>query len=204
GAHINPAVTLGLASIGELDWSQVPIYIGAQMLGAIAGAILVWLSYLPHWGATEDSTDKRACFCTMPAIPHNPGNFIAEFVGTFVLVLVVLAIGANTTSLDLGPDIDLQDAFAVAVNPLIVGLVVFGIGLSLGGPTGYAINPARDLGPRIAYALLPIKGKGDPGWGYAWIPVIAPVAGGIAAALLFHSLDFLQVEALVSEVEPRS
>lgn len=192
GGHINPAVTLALASINELPWDRVPIYLGAQMLGAIVGATLVWLSYFPHWRATEESNIKRSCFCTSPAIPHTPANFFAEFIGTFVLVLVVLAIGANSNSLDTGTDIDLKDAFSVAVNPLIVGILVFGIGLSLGGPTGYAINPARDLGPRIAYALLPIDGKGDPGWGYAWIPVVAPLAGGVAAALLFKSFDFLQ------------
>ncbi len=192
GAHLNPAVTFGLASIEAIEWNLVPIYVGAQLLGAIFGATLVWLAYLPHWRETEDANTKRGCFCTTPAIPHTPGNFIVEFFGAFVLVFVVLAIGANSDSLDAGSDIDLRDAFSVAVNPLIVGLVVFGIGLSLGGPTGYAINPARDLGPRIAYALLPIEGKGDAGWGYAWIPVVAPLAGGVAAALLFNSFDFLQ------------
>lgn len=205
GAHINPAVTLSLASIGQLEWNLVPVYVGAQMLGAMLGATLVWLSYLPHWRETEDGAAKRACFCTMPAIPHTLGNFLAEFFGTFVLILVVLAIGANTDSLDLGPDIDLQDAFSAAVNPLIIGLLVFGIGLSLGGPTGYAINPARDLGPRIAYALLPIPGKTDGGWWYAWVPVVAPLLGGVAAALLFNSFEFMQVEPIQSpQVEPRS
>lgn len=189
GAHINPAVTLALASIDSLEWGLVPLYVGAQMLGAIVGGALVWLTYYPHWRETESEQLKLSCFCNTPAIPHTPANFFCEFIGTFVLVFGVLAIGANTTSLADG-EIDLSIVFQTAVNPLLVGLLVFGIGLSLGGPTGYAINPARDLGPRIAHALLPIAGKGDSNWGYAWLPVVAPIAGGVAAALLFRWLEF--------------
>lgn len=189
GAHINPAVTLALASIESLEWQLVPTYLAGQILGAIIGATLVWLVYYPHWGATDDAAAKRACFCTAPAIPATPWNFFMEFVGTFVLIFGVLAIGANTTSLANG-EIDLSIVFQTAVNPMLVGLLVFGIGLSLGGATGYAINPARDLGPRIAHALLPIAGKGESNWGYAWIPVVAPIAGGVAAALVFRGLAF--------------
>ena len=174
GAHLNPAVTIALASTGQFDWVNVPVYIAAQMLGAIIGAELVWLHYLPHWERTPDPDAKLAVFCTAPAIRHTKGNFISEFLGTFVLLFGLSALGANR--------------FAEGLNPLAVGALVLAIGLSLGGTTGYAINPARDLGPRIAHALLPIPGKGGSDWGYAWIPVLAPVLGGIAGALVYRSL----------------
>lgn len=148
-------------------------YIIAQMIGAFIGATLVWLSYLPHWGATEDKGAKLAVFCTGPAIRNTTGNFIAEVVGTFVLVFAILGIG-NTKMVD-------------GLAPLVVGGVILVIGLTLGGTTGYAINPARDLAPRIAHFVLPIEGKGDSDWGYAWIPIVAPIVGGVLAALAFSA-----------------
>ncbi|CAM2920405.1 MIP/aquaporin family protein [Paenibacillus sediminis] len=171
GAHLNPAVTLGLASIGKFPWADVPSYILAQFLGAILGATFVWVFYYPHWKATEDAGTKLGVFSTGPAIKHTVGNLISEILGTFILVFGILSIGANK--------------FAEGLNPLIVGFLILAIGLSLGGVTGYAINPARDLGPRIAHAILPIFGKGSSNWGYAWIPVVGPIIGGIAAAQFF-------------------
>ena len=170
-AHINPAVTLGVAVTGGISWAMVPGYIIAQFLGAFVGAVIVWLSYLPHWGETDDAGLKLGVFCTAPAIYNTPANVITEIVGTFVLVFGVFGIIAN----DL----------AAGLAPLLIGLLVLGIGLSLGGPTGYAINPARDLGPRIAHAVLPIAGKGGSDWGYAWIPVVAPIIGGILGAVAY-------------------
>ena len=187
GAHLNPAVTLALASIGALELSKLPLYLGAQMLGAFSGAVLVYLSYLGHWKATESGDDKLAVFCTAPAIRNKVANLTTEAIGTAVLVFAVLAIGANATSIK---EVDLQAAFSTALNPLLVGLIVFSIGLSLGGPTGYAINPARDLGPRIAHAILPIPGKRDSDWSYSWIPVLGPLVGGVLGALLFKALGF--------------
>jgi glycerol uptake facilitator protein len=179
GAYINPAVTLGFAAVGQLEWAVVPGFIIAQFLGAFVGAVLVWLAYLPHWAETEDEGLKLGVFCTAPAIYNTPANVITEIIGTFVLVFGVSGIIANAGAVG-------GDAAAVigsGINPLLVGLLVLGIGLSLGGPTGYAINPARDLGPRIAHAVLPIAGKGGSDWGYAWIPVVAPVIGGILGAV---------------------
>jgi len=173
GAHLNPAVTLGLAAVGKLPWSQAPVYIGGQMLGAFLGAVLMWLTYLPHWRATEDKDAKRIVFCTTPAIRSAPANVVTEMVGTFVLVFGVLALGANKAPNDTG------------LTPLLVGFLVWAIGLSLGGPTGYAINPARDLAPRIAHALLPIAGKADSDWGYSWVPVAGPILGGILGAVAY-------------------
>ena len=173
GAHLNPAVTLGLAAVGKLPWSQAPVYIGGQMLGAFLGAVLMWLTYLAHWRATEDKDVKRIAFCTTPAIRNAPANVVTEVVGTFVLVFGVLALGANKAPNDTG------------LTPLLVGFLVWAIGLSLGGPTGYAINPARDLAPRIAHALLPIGGKGGSDWGYAWVPVVGPILGGILGAAAY-------------------
>jgi glycerol uptake facilitator protein len=175
-AHLNPAVTLGLALAGG-DWSQVPTYIGGQFLGAMLGATLVWLHYLPHWGITDDQPGKRACFCTSPAIRHIPANVLSEVIGTFVLVLVAAAI----SSTHLAPT-----GLPAGLGPVIVGFLVWGIGLSLGGPTGYAINPARDLGPRIMHTLLPLPGKGKSGWDYAAIPVLGPVAGALLAGLVIR------------------
>jgi glycerol uptake facilitator protein len=171
GAHLNPAVTIGLAAIGQFPWADVPGYIVAQFIGAIIGSAVVWLHYLPHWKATEDPATKLGVFATGPAIKHTLGNLMSEIIGTFVLVLGILAIGANQ--------------LADGLNPLLVGLLIVAIGLSLGGPTGYAINPARDLGPRIAHAILPIAGKGSSNWGYAWIPVVGPIIGGIMGALFY-------------------
>lgn len=187
GAHINPAVTLGLYSTGDVEAAVVPLYLGGQMIGAIAGAILVWLAYLPHWAETAAAEDKLAVFATGPAIRSPASNFVCEAIGTFVLVFGVLAIAANAGEM-VTEDVDLSAVFSTAINPLLVGFLVWGIGLSLGGPTGYAINPARDLGPRIAHAFLPIPGKGGSDWGYAWIPVLGPIAGGVAGALVFRAL----------------
>jgi glycerol uptake facilitator protein len=174
GAHLNPAVTLALAATESFPWEDVPSYIAAQFTGAIIGAVIVYFHYLPHWKETTDSGLKLAVFSTSPAI-HNPlANFISEMIGTFILVLAILAIGANE--------------FTQGLNPLIIGFLIVSIGISLGGPTGYAINPARDLGPRIAHFLLPIAGKDDSGWNYAWIPVTAPIAGGVYGAFFYKAL----------------
>ncbi|HET6566996.1 MAG TPA: MIP/aquaporin family protein, partial [Rhodothermales bacterium] len=162
GAHINPAVTIGLAIAGKFAWSSVPVYIAGQFLGAGIGAFLVWLHYRPHFGVTDDPVTKLAVFSTGPAIRNYLENFISEVIGTFVLVLGVLYLAV--------PEVGLG-----ALDALPVGLLVFAIGLSLGGTTGYAINPARDLGPRIMHAILPISGKGGSDWRYAWIPVLGPV-----------------------------
>jgi glycerol uptake facilitator protein len=173
GAHLNPAVTLGNAVIGNTEWSDVPAYLGGEFAGAFIGACLVYLAYLPHWAETEDPGLKLAVFSTGPAIRNYPANIITEVIGTFILVFGILAFLAN------------EATAGDAMFPLIVGLLVVGIGMSLGGPTGYAINPARDLGPRIAHALLPIAGKGPSDWGYAWVPVVGPIIGGILGALAF-------------------
>ena len=181
GAHLNPALTIAFASIGDFSWADVPIYILAQMVGAIMGALLVYLAYLPHWIETEDADLKLGVFSTSPAIRHSLSNLIAEMIGTFILVLGILAIGANE--------------FTEGLNPIIVGTLIIAIGMSLGGPTGYAINPARDLGPRIAHFLLPIPGKRDSDWSYAWIPVVGPVIGGVFGAL-FYKQFFLSENSM--------
>jgi glycerol uptake facilitator protein len=173
GAHLNPAVTLGFAIQGTTDWDDVPKYLGGELTGAFVGAVLVWAAYSNHWRPTEDPGLKLAVFCTAPAIRNTVSNFITEVIGTFLLVFGVLAIIANPATVDSG------------LAALIVGFLVFAIGLSLGGPTGYAINPARDLMPRIAHFLLPIPGKGPSDWGYAWIPVVAPLVGGALGGLCF-------------------
>ncbi len=173
GAHLNPAVTLALAATGQFAFEKVPMYIAAQLLGAMAGAGLVYLHYLPHFTKTEDAALKLAVFSTAPAEKHTVSNFMSEFIGTFVLMLGLGSIGATE--------------FSAGVNPLAIGGLITVIGLSLGGTTGYAINPARDLGPRIAHALLPIKGKGSSDWGYAWIPVVAPILGGICGSAFFKA-----------------
>lgn len=190
GAHLNPAVSIALASMGSFEWTLVPGYIAAQMLGAFAGACLVWLAYLPHWGETPDGDAKLAVFCTGPAVDRPVSNFATEAVGTAVLLFGILAIAANAQTLSRPGDVDLSFVFSRGLQPLLVGVLVLGIGLSLGGPTGYAINPARDLGPRVAHALLPIPGKRDSNWKYAWIPVIAPIAGGVAGAGLYVLVGF--------------
>ena len=181
GAHLNPAVTVGLMVIGKFDPALAPGYLGAQLLGGMLGAALVWLAYLPHWKATEDPATKRGVFCTAPAIRHAPANFLCEAIGTGVLVFGVLSI---TTPANLQPATGWASGFA----PLLVGVLVWALGLSLGGPTGYAINPARDLGPRLAHALLPIAGKGDGDWGYAWVPVVGPLIGGVVGAVIWKAL----------------
>ena len=186
GAHINPAVTLGLAATGQFDWLMVPGYVIAQLLGAFVGAIIVWLAYLPHWGPTEDAGLKLGVFSTAPAYRATGPNLITEIIGTAVLLFGVLGIGANAGAIGG----DLSAVIATGLNPLLVGLLVLGIGLSLGGPTGYAINPARDLGPRIAHAILPIAGKGSSDWEYSWIPIVGPIIGGVVGAALFVLLGF--------------
>lgn len=181
GAHLNPAVTLAMAVLGKFDWALVPGYLAAQVAGGFLGAVLVWLAYLPHWRETEGPGAKLAVFCTGPAIRHAPSNLLCEAIGGAMLVLGLLAI---LTPENLVPGSGFDKGFA----PALVGVLVWGIGLSLGGPTGYAINPARDLGPRLAHALLPIPGKGDSDWGYAWVPVLGPILGGILGALLHRGL----------------
>ena len=173
GAHLNPAVTIGLASIGLFPWSEVPLYIAAQFLGAFLGGVLVYLAYLKQWAATEDPGVKLAVFSTSPQIRNYPANVLTEVIGTFILVFVGLAIGISKT------------ATATGLNPLLWGFLVWGLGVSFGGPTGYAINPARDLGPRIAHFLLPIAGKGKSDWAYSWVPVVGPIIGGILGAFLY-------------------
>ena len=181
GAHLNPAVTLGLAVIERFEWSLVPGYLAAQLAGGFLGAVLVWLAYLSHWKETKDAGDKLGCFSTGPAIRHDVGNLITEIVGTMVLVIGVLAV---LSPVNMVPGTGFDTGFA----PALVGVIVWSIGLSLGGPTGYAINPARDLGPRLAHAVLPIAGKGQSGWGYAWIPIVGPLVGGVLGALVYRAL----------------
>lgn len=190
GAHINPALTLALAAIGQFSWSLVPGYIIAQMAGGVLGGIVVWLAYLPHWAVTEDPTSKLGVFCTVPQIRTVVGNFICEVIGAAILLFGVLAIADNATQIKAAGPIDLSAVFSTGINPLLVGVLVWGIGLSLGGPTGYAINPARDLGPRIAHAILPIAGKGSSDWAYSWVPVVAPIAGAILGAALYVAVGF--------------
>lgn len=170
-AHLNPAVTLGMAIAGVFNWSYVVPYIIAQTLGAIVGATLVWINYLPHWKETEDSNAILGVFATGPAIRNYPMNFISEFIGTFVLVFALLAFT--------------RGEFTQGLNPIVVGLLITAIGFSLGGTTGYAINPARDLGPRIAHQILPIANKGDSDWAYSWVPILGPMAGGAVGAFVY-------------------
>ena len=180
GAHLNPAVTIGVA-MQTGDFSHVIPFVVAQLCGAIVGASLVYLHYLPHWKATSDVNAKLGIFSTIPAIRNLPMNFVSEVIGTFVLVFVVAAIFSKKVAIG-GP--------AAGLGPYLVACLVWGIGLSLGGTTGYAINPARDLGPRLAHALLPIAGKGGSDWGYAAIPVFGPLLGGALAGLLAKILLF--------------
>lgn len=186
GANLNPAVTVGLAVAGNIPWTQVPIYIIGQFIGAFIGALLVYLGYFPHWAQTEDAGLKLAVFSTGPAIRSTVWNLVMEIIGTFMLVFGVFLIknafmgnasGGSVTPVNLG-----------ALGAIPVAFLVWAIGLSLGGPTGYAINPARDLGPRIMHAILPIPGKGSSDWGYSWIPVIGPLIGGILAAIVWMAL----------------
>ncbi len=173
GAHLNPAVTIGLAAAGKFPWARVPLYLAGQLIGACLGAVLVWLQYKPHFDATTDQDAKLAVFCTGPAIRQPVFNVVSEILGTLVLVYAVVHITSPSGGLG-------------ALDALPVSLVVLVIGLSLGGTTGYAINPARDFGPRLMHALLPIANKRDSDWGYAWIPVVGPIVGSVIAALLYR------------------
>jgi glycerol uptake facilitator protein len=185
GAHINPAVTLALWMTGAVGADAVPFYVLGQFIGAFIGATLVWLAYLPHWARTLDPEAKLAVFSTGPAIRHAGSNLVTEIIGTFVLIFGVLTIrGAAIILADGAPSPGFEIGLG-ALGALPVAFLVWGIGLSLGGPTGYAINPARDLGPRIAHAVLPISGKGGSDWGYAWIPIAGPIIGAVSAALLW-------------------
>jgi glycerol uptake facilitator len=189
GAHLNPAVTISFAlteSFG-VEWGDVPKYLLGEFAGAMIGAILVYLAYLPHWRETEDPGLKLAVFSTGPAIRNFPQNLVTEIIGTFILIFGVLAIVGHFGA-DVIGDEALTAALGQAFPPLLIGLLVFVIGLSLGGPTGYAINPARDLGPRIIHAVLPIAGKGDSDWSYSWIPVVGPIIGGSLGAITYHAL----------------
>ncbi|MGY3715922.1 MIP/aquaporin family protein [Sutcliffiella cohnii] len=174
GAHLNPAVTIGLASIGEFPWVEVPTYIIAQLIGAFIGATIVFIYYLPHFKATSDQGAKLAVFSTGPAIRHTYSNLLSEIIGTFILVFGILFIGANN--------------FTEGLNPIAVGFLIIVIGMALGGTTGYAINPARDLGPRLVHAFLPIPNKGSSDWSYSWIPVVGPILGGVLGALSYNAL----------------
>jgi glycerol uptake facilitator protein len=180
-AHLNPAVTLGLASIHQFEWAKVPGYIVAQLAGGFVGAVLVWVAYLPHWSITEDKATKLGVFCTIPAVRKPASNVVTEAIGTFVLLVGILAIPSVK---NLKPEL----GFDRGLGPFLVGLLVWSIGLSLGGSTGYAINPARDFGPRLAHFFLPIRGKGDSDWNYAWVPIVGPIIGGIAGALFYKLL----------------
>jgi len=174
GGHLNPAITLALFLTGDFPAGNVVGYIAAQFAGAFAGAILVWLHYLPHWNLTESPANKLAVFCTAPAVRSLPANLLSEIIATMVLVLGVLFVGANELTAGL--------------KPLVVGALIVSIGLSLGGPTGFAINPARDLAPRIAHFILPISGKGSSDWSYSWVPVVGPLVGGFLGAWIFKML----------------
>jgi len=186
GAHLNPAVTLGLLASGaDISGGQLVEYIGGQFVGAFIGATLVYLHYLPHWKETEDPGLKLAVFSTGPAIRNPAANVVSEAIGTFLLIFGILAIGHHFGAITDG---NLNQAFGTGVTPLIIGFLIWAIGLSLGGPTGYAINPARDLGPRIMHAILPIPGKGGSDWGYSWVPVIGPIIGGVVGGLVFKGL----------------
>lgn len=183
GAHINPAVSIGLAAAGKFPWADVPLYLVAQFLGAMLGSGIVWLIYKDHFDITKDKDLKLAVFCTAPAIRNYRLNFMTELVGTFVLLFAVLyftdaSISESETVIGLG-----------SLGAVPVAFTVWGIGLCLGGPTGYAINPARDLGPRIMHALLPIREKRNNDWGYSWVPVLGPIAGGLVAAFLSLALS---------------
>lgn len=173
GAHLNPALTIAFAVTGDLKWSLVPGYIISQILGAMLGATLVYLTYKDHFDETDDPDTKLGVFCTIPAIRNPFWNIVTEIIGTIMLVLGIM--GINNVNNDVG-----------ALSALLAGLLVWVIGLSLGGPTGYAINPARDLGPRLAHAILPIKGKRDSDWSYAYIPIVGPIIGGVLAAFIYE------------------
>ena len=181
GAHLNPAVTIGLAATNDFAWSMVPAYVLAQVLGAFMGAVLVWLCYRQHFEATDDEGKILATFSTAPAIRSTIDNVICEALATAVFVFGVRSVLNPNNLLEV-------HGFDAGLGPLLVGLVVFSIGISLGGPTGYAINPARDLGPRIAHQLLPISKKGNSDWGYAWVPIVGPIIGSVVGGLAYSVL----------------
>jgi glycerol uptake facilitator protein len=181
GAHFNPAVTIALAAIGKFEAAKVAGYIVAQIAGAVFGAALVWLAYLPHWKETPDPATKLGVFCTAPGIRSPLGNFLCEMIGTAVLLFGALSIPSSANLLS-------GNGWDKGFGPMLIGLLIFAIGLSLGGPTGYAINPARDFGPRLAHAILPIAGKGSGDWGYAWVPIAGPIVGGLVGAFAYHFL----------------
>lgn len=174
GAQFNPAVTIALAATGSMSWAEVPIFIGGQLIGAFLGAVAVFFNYYKQFEATEDPDSKLGVFATIPAIRNYKWNFVTEFIGSFILMFGILGLGA----------VQMADG----LSAISIGLLIFVIGLSLGGPTGYAINPARDLGPRIAHFLLPIRGKRSSDWSYAWIPVVAPICGALVGAILYTSV----------------
>ncbi len=186
GAHINPAVTIGLAVANKFPWAEVPGYLIAQMGGAMLGAFLVWVFYAQHYNATEDPGTKLGTFCTGPAMKNTPQNLFSEVLGAFVLVFVVLYIAGPT--IEAG-NLDAPAIGLGSIGALPVALLVVAIGMSLGGTTGYAINSARDMGPRIIHALVPIKGKGPSNWGYSWIPFFGPIIGGVLAAWIYTLLQ---------------
>jgi glycerol uptake facilitator protein len=185
GAHLNPAVTLAMAITGKLPWAETPVYIVGQMIGAFLGATLVCLTFLPHWAETEDPVAKLGIFCTIPAIRRAGANLLAEIIGTFVLILGIFAIKGAVMQSNTPAAVPIDMG---ALGCLPVAFLVWSIGLSLGGPTGYAINPARDFAPRLAHALLPIPGKGGSDWGYAWIPVVGPMIGAAIAAWFYMTV----------------
>lgn len=174
GGHLNPAVSIALAMSGSFDWNLVPLYIAGQFAGAMAASFIVFIAYYPHWSETDDKGAKLGIFCTGPAIRNIPANFATEFIATFIFLFCIMVIGANK--------------FADGMGPLMIGMLILGMGLSFGGVTGYAMNPARDLGPRIMHALMPIPGKGDSDWSYAWVPVVAPIMGAIAGVMTHIAL----------------
>lgn len=174
GAHLNPAITLGFALIGQTPWPQIPFYLAGQMIGAMLGAYGVWLCYYPHWAATHNPDLKLLCFCTRPAIRKKGWNFLTEVIATAVLLIGVLGI------------LNRHNEMGSGMTPYAIGILIFSIGLSLGGPTGFAINPARDLGPRLMHQWLPIAGKGDSDWNYSWIPILGPLLGSALGALLYQ------------------
>lgn len=176
GAHLNPAVTIALLYLGKISWNVVPAYLSGQLLGAMAGSVIVWLSYLQHLKETDNAALTLAVFATSPAINNSKYNFLTEFVATFIFILAILFIVAPSSSLG-------------SLDALPVALLVLGIGLSFGGPTGYAINPVRDLGPRIVHQLLPLSHKGSSEWAYAWVPVFGPLAGGLLAGIVFSFIS---------------
>jgi len=189
GAHINPAVTIALACVGDFPWEKVPIYLMAQLSGAFFGAAIVWLHYLPHWKGTKDQATQLAVFATGPAIRKTWANLLSEIIGAFILVFILLTFAGG-------------NKFSDGLIPLVIGGLIVVIGLSLGGTTGYAINPARDLGPRIAHFVLPIIGKGKSDWGYSWIPVIGPILGGTLGALLYKAFFKHEIYPLLWVVAP--